>query len=88
MLILAFRGGDLRAAERTYQLLSQVTGRAGRAAKPGRALLQTYQPHAPVLEALVSGDRDALPCSRSDEPSNPWLSALWKAGGGDLARQG
>lgn len=57
---LGLAGGDLRAAERTYQLLSQVTGRAGRAEKPGRALLQTYQPGAPVLAALASGDRDAF----------------------------
>jgi primosomal protein N' (replication factor Y) (superfamily II helicase) len=55
---LGLSGGDLRAAERTYQLLSQVTGRAGREAKPGRALLQTYQTKAPVLTALVSGARD------------------------------
>ena len=57
---LGLAGGDLRAAERTYQLLSQVTGRAGRAEKPGRALLQTYQPEAAVLRALASGDRDAF----------------------------
>ncbi len=57
---LGLAGGDLRAAERTYQLLSQVTGRAGRAEKPGRAFLQTYQPEAPVLAALASGDRDAF----------------------------
>ena len=57
---LGLAGGDLRAAERTYQLLSQVTGRAGRAEKPGRALLQTYQSEAAVLKALVAGDRDAF----------------------------
>ena len=61
---LGLSGGDLRAAERTYQLLSQVTGRAGRAQKPGekpgRALLQTYQPDAAVLRAMESGDRDAF----------------------------
>ncbi len=57
---LGLSGGDLRAAERTYQLLSQVTGRAGREAKPGRALLQTYQTKAPVLTALVSGERDGF----------------------------
>ena len=57
---LGLAGGDLRAAERTYQLISQVTGRAGRADKPGEALLQTYQPQAPVLEALKNGDREAF----------------------------
>ena len=55
---MGLAGGDLRAAERTYQLLSQVSGRAGRAEKPGRALLQTYQPDAPVLKALAGGERD------------------------------
>ncbi len=57
---LGLSGGDLRAGERTYQLLAQVAGRAGRATKPGRVLLQTYQPKAAVLEALVSGDRNAF----------------------------
>ncbi|MEO1706488.1 MAG: primosomal protein N' [Pseudomonadota bacterium] len=55
---MGLSGGDLRAAERTYQLLAQVAGRAGRAAKPGRALIQTHQPNAPVLQALIDGDRD------------------------------
>ena len=55
---LGLSGGDLRAAERTYQLLSQVAGRAGRAERPGRAILQTYMPEHPVMEALASGDRD------------------------------
>ena len=55
---MGLAGGDLRAAERTYQLLSQVAGRAGRADKPGRALLQSYDPDAAVLKALAGGDRD------------------------------
>jgi primosomal protein N' (replication factor Y) (superfamily II helicase) len=50
--------GDLRAAERTYQLLHQVAGRAGRAEHPGRVLLQTAEPDHPVMEALAAGDRD------------------------------
>ncbi|MFN7110121.1 MAG: primosomal protein N' [Brevundimonas sp.] len=57
---LGLRGGDLRAAERTYQLLAQATGRAGRADRPGRALLQTWTPEHPVLLALAAGDRDAF----------------------------
>jgi primosomal protein N' (replication factor Y) len=50
----------LRAAERTYQLLAQVAGRAGRAERPGRALLQTYMPDHPVMQALKAQDRDGF----------------------------
>jgi primosomal protein N' (replication factor Y) (superfamily II helicase) len=57
---LGMTGGDLRAAERTYQLLHQVAGRAGRAERPGRALLQTYMPEQPVMQALAAGDRDGF----------------------------
>jgi primosomal protein N' (replication factor Y) len=57
---LGLQGGDLRAAERTYQVLHQVAGRSGRAQKPGRAMLQTYMPDHPVMAALVSGDRDSF----------------------------
>ncbi|MDF2997728.1 MAG: primosomal protein [Xanthobacteraceae bacterium] len=52
--------GDPRAAERTFQLLHQVAGRAGRAHVEGRAFLQTYMPEHPVMQALVAGDRDAF----------------------------
>ena len=50
--------GDPRAAERTFQLLRQATGRAGRAERTGHALLQTWQPEHPVIAALVSGDAE------------------------------
>ncbi len=55
---LGLAGGDLRAAERTHQLLYQVAGRAGRAQRPGRVLLQTYMPDHPVMQALKAGDRE------------------------------
>src|SRR5215204_710022 len=55
---IGLTSGDPRAAERTFQLLQQVTGRAGRGAKPGRALVQTYQPDHPVMAALLSGDAE------------------------------
>ena len=48
--------GDPRAVERTFQLLRQATGRAGRGERPGRALLQTWQPEHPVIAALIAGD--------------------------------
>ncbi len=57
---LGLRGGDLRAAERTFQLLAQATGRAGRADRPGRALIQTYMPEHAVMQALKAQDRDAF----------------------------
>ena len=50
--------GDLRAAERTFQLLQQVTGRAGRGERPGRAMVQTWQPAHPVIRALLTGDAE------------------------------
>jgi primosomal protein N' (replication factor Y) len=52
--------GDPRAAERTFQLLSQVTGRAGRTGRKSRGLIQTYQPAHPVMQALVSGDSETF----------------------------
>jgi primosomal protein N' (replication factor Y) len=57
---LGLAQADPRAAERTFQLLSQVTGRAGRDAIPGRGLIQTYMPEHPVIQALVAGDRDTF----------------------------
>jgi primosomal protein N' (replication factor Y) len=48
----------MRAAERTFQLLSQVTGRAGRSGGASRALLQSWTPEHPVIRAIVSGDRE------------------------------
>ncbi len=57
---LGLAGGDLRAAERTVQLLHQVAGRAGRAEAPGEVLLQSFSPDHPVMQALESNDLDAF----------------------------
>ncbi|MEO0701261.1 MAG: primosomal protein N' [Pseudomonadota bacterium] len=57
---LGLQGSDLRAAERTFQLMRQVAGRAGRAERPGAALLQTYQPEHPVIRAILSGEEEAF----------------------------
>jgi primosomal protein N' (replication factor Y) (superfamily II helicase) len=57
---LGLSGGDLRAAERTFQQIQQVSGRAGRGDKPGRVLVQTHDPSAPVIDALVGGDTEGF----------------------------
>ncbi|MEP4247246.1 primosomal protein N' [Tateyamaria sp.] len=57
---LGLQGSDLRAAERTFQLMRQVAGRAGRAEKPGTALLQTFQPEHPVIRAILAGDEEGF----------------------------
>ncbi len=57
---LGLENGDPRAAERTFQMLTQVTGRAGRVHAGGRALLQTHAPDHPVIRAMVSGDGEAF----------------------------
>ena len=59
--------GDPRAAERTFQLLRQATGRAGRGTRPGRALLQTFQPEHPVIAALLSGDVERFYATEADQ---------------------
>ena len=64
---LGLMGSDLRAAERTFQLMRQVAGRAGRAEAPGTALLQTYQPEHPVIRAILAGDEDAFWAAEAKE---------------------
>ena len=57
---LGLQGSDLRAAERTFQLMRQVSGRAGRADVAGVALMQTFQPEHPVIRAILSGDEEGF----------------------------
>jgi primosomal protein N' (replication factor Y) len=59
--------GDPRAAERTFQLLRQATGRAGRGERPGRALLQTWQPEHPVIAALIAGDAERFYAEEAEQ---------------------
>ena len=63
---LGLEGGDLRAAERTYQQVAQVAGRAGRAEKPGEVLIQTRHPESAVIAALAAGERDAFYAAEAD----------------------
>jgi primosomal protein N' (replication factor Y) len=63
---LGLEGGDLRAAERTYQQVAQVAGRAGRGSKPGEVLIQTRHPEEAVIAALAAGDRDAFYAAETD----------------------
>jgi len=73
---LGLQGGDLRAAERSFQQIMQVAGRAGRGVKPGRVFVQTHEPDAPVIEALVAGDAEAFyaaeTASRRDAGAPPF----------------
>ncbi|MFT7107627.1 MAG: primosomal protein N' (replication factor Y), partial [Yoonia sp.] len=64
---LGLQGSDLRAAERTFQLMRQVAGRAGRAETPGEALLQTYQPEHAVIRAILAGDEESFWKAEADE---------------------
>jgi primosomal protein N' (replication factor Y) (superfamily II helicase) len=57
---LGLAGSDLRAAERTFQLMRQVAGRAGRGERPGTALIQTCQPEHHVIRAILSGEEEAF----------------------------
>ncbi len=63
---LGLSGGDLRAAERTFQQIVQVSGRAGRGDKPGRVFVQTHQPDAPVIAALASGDSERFVAAETE----------------------
>lgn len=57
---LGLQGGDLRAAEKTFQLIRQVAGRAGRAERPGLALIQTHLPEHPAIEAILANDDEGF----------------------------
>ena len=91
---LGLDGGELRAAERSFQQVQQVAGRAGRGVKPGEVLVQTRMPGAPVIAALVANDRDgfyaAEAAARKSAGSPPYgrLAALIiSSEDADLARR-
>ncbi len=64
---LGLQGGDLRAAEKTFQLIRQVAGRAGRAERPGLALIQTHLPDHPAIRAILSGDDEGFWRSEAEQ---------------------
>ncbi len=88
---LGLNGGDLRAAERTFQLLHQVAGRAGRGSKPGQVFLQTYDPERPVMQALAASDRQGFLEAEAEEremagmPPFGRLAAVIVAGSNEAA---
>ncbi len=76
---LGLQGGDLRAAERVYQLLHQVAGRAGREDKKGHVYLQSFMPNHPIMKALMKGSRDeflAVEASEREAAHMPPFSRL------------
>ena len=73
---LGLGNGDPRAAERTFQLLHQVVGRAGREEGRGHGYLQTHQPEHPVMRALIAGDREAFYSSEIELREKTRLSAV------------
>ena len=87
---LGLSGGDLRAGERTFQLLHQVAGRAGRGEKPGRVYVQTYMPEQTVMQALIANDRDMFLAAETQEreragmPPFGRLAAMIVAGSDEL----
>ncbi len=91
---LGLANGDPRAAERTFQLLNQVIGRAGREQGRGLGFLQTHQPEHPVMKALIACDREAFYDSeiesreRTGYPPFGRLAALIVSGGDRPATEG
>ena len=74
---LGLQGGDLRAAEKTFQLIRQVAGRAGRAERPGLALVQTHQPEHPALRAILTGDDEGFWRAEAEARRRAAHAALW-----------
>ena len=75
---LGLSGGDPRAAERTFQLLQQVSGRSGRGEDAGRVMLQTVAPDHPVMKSLIKGDRDAFMAAELAEREAYHLPPVWR----------
>lgn len=70
---LGLSGGDLRAGEKTYQLLHQVAGRAGRTGEKGTVILQSFNPHSRVIASLAQGDRDNFIIAETEERNRAFM---------------
>jgi primosomal protein N' (replication factor Y) len=81
---LGLAGGDLRAGERTYQLLHQVAGRSGRESRPGKVFLQTSQPDHPLIKALLSWDRDGFLEEEKRGRRECGYASLWEISCGNI----
>ncbi|RCL01636.1 MAG: primosomal protein N' (replication factor Y) (superfamily II helicase) [Candidatus Tokpelaia sp. JSC085] len=75
---IGLANGDPRAAERTFQLLSQVTGRAGRTGVKSHGIIQTYQPDHPVIKALIMNDRASFYTNEIEEREPNYLPPFGK----------
>jgi primosomal protein N' (replication factor Y) len=76
---LGLGGGDLRAGERTFQILQQVSGRAGRGERPGHVMLQSFMPEHRVIQSLAHGQRDeflAVEAMEREEAGMPPIGKL------------
>ena len=78
---LGLAGGDLRASERTFQQIAQVAGRAGRGDRPGRVLLQTHQPDARIMRALVEYDAEGFYAAETDARADLGLPPFGRLAG-------
>ncbi|MEP2030911.1 MAG: primosomal protein N' [Paracoccaceae bacterium] len=84
---LGLQGSDLRAAERTFQLMRQVAGRSGRAEKSGMALMQTYQPDHPVIRAILAGDEEGFWSAEAAERAHAGVPPYGRMAGIILSSQ-
>src|SRR3546814_19042103 len=75
---LGLEGGDLRASERTFQQIAQVSGRAGRGQKPGRVFIQTRSPATPVIKALVHNDSEGFYSAETESRRRASGRASWR----------
>lgn len=77
---MSFSSSDLRANENTFQLLTQVSGRAGRDVKKGNVVIQTYNPENSVMQAIKNNDREAFVKQELIDRQNAMMPPFSKLG--------